>query len=78
MSTSNWETYGGVRFPKDEGHHDVEPYTGDDYMGSSGYDRSKFSREEKDPMAYINKRLRELREAREAKEALEAKSASSM
>ena len=24
MSTSIWETYGGVRYSKDEGHHDVE------------------------------------------------------
>jgi len=24
MSTSNWKTYGGVRYSKDEGHHDVE------------------------------------------------------
>ena len=72
MSTSNWETYGGVRYSKDEGHHDVEQYTGDDYTGSGSYEYggSRFSSEEKDPMAYIKKRLRELREAREAKEAL--------
>lgn len=24
MSTSIWETYGGVRYSKDEGHHDVK------------------------------------------------------
>ena len=70
MSTSKWVTYGGVRFSKDEGHHDVEQYTGDDYTGNCSYGGSRFSCEEKDPMAYINKRLRELREAREAKEAL--------
>jgi hypothetical protein len=72
MSTSNWETYGGVRFSNDEGHHDVEQHTGDDYTGNCSYEYggSRFSSEEKDPMAYINKRLRELREAREAKEAL--------
>ena len=38
MSMSNWETYGGVRYSKDEGHHDVEPYSA--MTGYSGYDKS--------------------------------------
>jgi hypothetical protein len=64
MSTCNWEEYGGVRFLKDEGHHDVMCGGCEDVEVRDCHIESDTG----DPLAYIKQRIQELKEARLKKE----------